>query len=133
MAAVRIITLNVNGVRSAAKKGLFEWLQSQRADVICLQETKAQEHQLVDATTSGRSTISCFFCDARRQGLRGNGAVYAPTASPIKRAPRIRQSTSSIARDATSRRSFAITQRRLLVYALRVGRSAPAGFQVSLP
>ena len=46
---MRIITLNCNGIRSAAGKGLFEWLPAQRADVVCLQETKAQEHQLIDA------------------------------------------------------------------------------------
>jgi len=70
MAAVRIITLNVNGVRSAAKKGLFEWLQSQRADVICL-----QEHQLVDACFRPLDH-HCFFFDARRPGYAGT-AIYA--------------------------------------------------------
>ena len=46
MRRVRIITLNVNGIRSAARKGLFAWLARQDADVICLQETRAHEHQL---------------------------------------------------------------------------------------
>ena len=35
---MRIITLNVNGIRSAARRGLFPWLATQDADVICLQE-----------------------------------------------------------------------------------------------
>ena len=39
---MRILTLNVNGIRSAAKKGLLPWLARQRADVVCLQEMKAQ-------------------------------------------------------------------------------------------
>ena len=39
---MRIITLNANGIRSAATKGLFDWLPLQGADVLCLQETKAQ-------------------------------------------------------------------------------------------
>ena len=43
---MRVITLNVNGIRSAAKKGLFPWLAAQKADVICLQEIKAQEADL---------------------------------------------------------------------------------------
>ena len=43
---LRIITLNVNGIRSAAKKGLYRWLATQKADVICLQEVKAQEADL---------------------------------------------------------------------------------------
>ena len=45
---MKIITANVNGIRSAAKKGFFEWLASQRADFVCLQETKAQLCQLTD-------------------------------------------------------------------------------------
>jgi len=43
---LRVITLNVNGIRSAAKKGLFPWLAARKADVICLQEIKAQEADL---------------------------------------------------------------------------------------
>jgi exodeoxyribonuclease-3 len=43
---LRVVTLNVNGIRSAAKKGLFPWLAAQKADVICLQEVKAQEADL---------------------------------------------------------------------------------------
>ena len=35
---MRIITINVNGIRSAARKGLFDWLARQDADVVCLQE-----------------------------------------------------------------------------------------------
>jgi exodeoxyribonuclease-3 len=46
---LRVITLNVNGLRSAAKKGLFRWLPAQKADVICLQEVKAQEDDLADS------------------------------------------------------------------------------------
>lgn len=40
---LQIITVNVNGIRSAARKGFFDWLQQQAADVICVQELKAQE------------------------------------------------------------------------------------------
>ena len=43
---MRVITLNVNGIRSAARKGLYRWLAAQKADVICLQEVKAQEADL---------------------------------------------------------------------------------------
>ncbi len=39
---MRIISLNTNGIRSAARKGLFDWLPTQNADVVCIQETKAQ-------------------------------------------------------------------------------------------
>ena len=43
---MRIITLNANGIRAAARKGFFEWMHQQDADVVCIQETKAQHHQV---------------------------------------------------------------------------------------
>ncbi len=46
---MKIISINVNGIRAAARKGMFEWLQKVDADIICLQELKAQEHQLTDS------------------------------------------------------------------------------------
>lgn len=46
---LRVITANVNGIRSAAKKGFFEWLANTHADVICLQEVRASESQLTDS------------------------------------------------------------------------------------
>ena len=67
---MRVITLNVNGIRSAASKGLFDWLQRQRADVICLQETKAQEPQLTAAQFRPRG-YHCFYYDAERKGYSG--------------------------------------------------------------
>ncbi len=39
---LRVITLNLNGIRSATTKGVFSWLARQKADVICVQELKAQ-------------------------------------------------------------------------------------------
>lgn len=39
---MRIITANLNGVRSADNKGFFSWLQTTQADVVCVQELKAQ-------------------------------------------------------------------------------------------
>ena len=43
---MRIISFNANGLRSAATKGFFDWFAAQDADILCVQETKAQEHQL---------------------------------------------------------------------------------------
>ena len=39
---MKIISANLNGIRSAAKKNFFEWMQKQEADFICVQELKAQ-------------------------------------------------------------------------------------------
>jgi len=43
---MRVITLNVNGIRSAVQKGAFEYLKTMQADVICLQEIKAKPEQI---------------------------------------------------------------------------------------
>lgn len=50
---MRIISYNLNGIRSAIKKGFLEWLATNPADVVCVQETKAErenvDHSLFDA------------------------------------------------------------------------------------
>ena len=72
---MRIITLNANGVRAAARKGVFDWLKRQRADVVCLQETKAQEDQLTDPMFKPNGHHSFYF-DAKKKGYAGT-AIYA--------------------------------------------------------
>lgn len=72
---MRIITVNVNGIRSAEKKGFFEWMKKQRADVICLQETKAQEDQLHPEDFYPRG-YHCFYFDAEKKGYSGV-AIYS--------------------------------------------------------
>ncbi|UGY91883.1 exodeoxyribonuclease III [Streptomyces gobiensis] len=44
----KVSSVNVNGLRAAAKKGYAEWLAATEADVICLQEVRAEPHQLAD-------------------------------------------------------------------------------------
>jgi exodeoxyribonuclease-3 len=69
---VRIITLNCNGIRSAARKGLFGWLARQKADVICLQETKAQPRDLEDERgVYFPKGWHAHFASARRKGYAG--------------------------------------------------------------
>ena len=67
---MRVITVNVCGIRSAASKGLFRWLRRQRADFICLQETKSQEHQLAEHDVHMPGYHS-YFSDAERKGYAG--------------------------------------------------------------
>ena len=43
---MKIISYNVNGIRAAIKKGFINWLEKANPDVICIQETKAQQHQV---------------------------------------------------------------------------------------
>jgi len=75
IAALRIITLNANGIRSAARKGVFPWLARQRADVVCIQETKAHEAQLADAAFRPKG-FHCYYFDAVKPGYAGT-ALYS--------------------------------------------------------
>jgi exodeoxyribonuclease-3 len=67
---MRIITFNANGIRSAARKGFFIWMQQQEADIICIQETKAQIHQL-DPDPFWPQNYYCFYHDAEKKGYSG--------------------------------------------------------------
>jgi exodeoxyribonuclease-3 len=51
---MRIVSLNVNGIRAAARKGMFDWLPRQSADIFCLQEVRAQLDQISDPIYSPR-------------------------------------------------------------------------------
>lgn len=73
---MRIITVNVNGIRAAARKGFFDWLQKQKADVVCIQETKAQIHQLEEDPTYFPKGYHCYYVDAIKKGYSGV-AVYS--------------------------------------------------------
>ncbi len=75
---MRIVSVNLNGIRAAARKGFFSWMTRQRADVICIQETKAQQHQLTDPVFHPRG-YHAFFHDAERKGYSGT-ALYCKHA-----------------------------------------------------
>lgn len=66
----KIITYNLNGIRSAANKGFVEWLRNCGADVVCLQETKAQPDQIpiMEIAGAGYETY-CF--SAQKKGYSG--------------------------------------------------------------
>ena len=69
---MRIITLNMNGIRSASNKGVFRWLDSQEADFICVQEVKAHESDLSYDMKNYGDYIS-YFSFAEKKGYSGVG------------------------------------------------------------
>jgi len=77
----KIITCNTNGIRSAARKGFFDWLAGQNADVVCIQETKAQLDQLSDPIFHPEG-YHCFYNDAVKKGYSGT-ALYS-RHKPVK-------------------------------------------------
>ena len=72
---MKVITLNANGIRAAQRKGFFVWLKKQQADVICVQETRAQVQQLEDDILNPDGYLG-FFNDARKKGYSGV-AIYS--------------------------------------------------------
>jgi exodeoxyribonuclease-3 len=73
---MRIITLNANGIRSAASKGLFDWFKRQRADLLCLQETRAECEQLVEPHYFPRGWHVHYHVARSKRGYSGV-AIYA--------------------------------------------------------
>jgi exodeoxyribonuclease-3 len=71
---MKIISLNVNGIRAAAKKGLFQWLAKQQAEVICLQEVRANLNLLSEPDYQLTGYYS-YFEPAEKPGYSGV-AIY---------------------------------------------------------
>jgi exodeoxyribonuclease III len=70
---MKVITYNVNGIRSATQKGLIEWLAQQNADIVLLQEVRALEHQLPDLTSL--EGYSSYWFAAEKPGYSGVGIL----------------------------------------------------------
>jgi exodeoxyribonuclease-3 len=69
---VRILTVNLNGIRSAADKGFFTWLVRQQADIVCVQDLKARETEIPTAARQLDELQGYFHC-ALRKGYSGVG------------------------------------------------------------
>lgn len=80
---LRIIQLNLNGIRAAYRKGLGEWLSDINADIVCLQELKAQEKDITDAMQNP-ADLQGYFSYAQKPGYSGVG-IYcrqSPSTNP---------------------------------------------------
>ena len=73
---LRIISANLNGIRSAVKKGFLPWVIQQKADFICMQELKAQQDDLEDIILNPDG-LHGFFHHAQKKGYSGCG-IYTP-------------------------------------------------------
>jgi exodeoxyribonuclease-3 len=69
---LRVISLNLNGIRSAARKGWLDWAAAQQADVLCVQELKAQEADLDDSLRAVAGLHGQFHF-AEKKGYSGVG------------------------------------------------------------
>ncbi|AWW48670.1 exodeoxyribonuclease III [Polynucleobacter paneuropaeus] len=73
---LRIISANLNGIRSAAKKGFLPWAIAQKADFICMQELKAQRDDLEEDILNPTG-LKGYFHHAEKKGYSGCG-IYTP-------------------------------------------------------
>ena len=124
---VRIISFNANGLRSAASKGFFDWFRAQDADVLCVQETKAQEHQLGRRGVPARRLPGLVPRREHQEGLQRRGDLQPARA----RRGAHRDGLGAVRRGRPLHRgALRQPQRGLVLHPVRlVGRAAP-GLQV---
>ena len=72
---MRVISLNLNGIRSAFSKGLPDWLEKQQADILCVQELKAQAADMTQEML-GLQGYHGYFHYAEKKGYSGVG-IYS--------------------------------------------------------
>jgi exodeoxyribonuclease-3 len=70
MKTIKLCSWNVNGIRAIHKKGFLEWFEEEKPDVLCLQETKANEDQLPSKLKEINGYHS-YFTSAERKGYSG--------------------------------------------------------------
>ncbi len=71
---MKIISYNVNGIRAAIKKGFIDWLNTNPADIICLQEIKANEED-IDRLAIEKAGYRSYFFSAQKKGYSGVGIL----------------------------------------------------------
>ena len=67
---MKIVSANLNGIRAAARKGFFDWFAEANIDILCVQETKAQQDQLTDDVFHPPG-YHVYFVDAVKKGYSG--------------------------------------------------------------
>ena len=69
---MRIVSLNLNGIRSAVKKGVLPWVEQHAPDIVCVQETRIQDHQLT-ADMRAPGGLHAHYLHAEKPGYSGVG------------------------------------------------------------
>ena len=67
---MKIVSYNLNGIRSAMSKGLLNWLQTENPDVFCIQESKAQPEQ-IDTLAMQELGYHSYIHSAEKKGYSG--------------------------------------------------------------
>ncbi len=70
-----LISWNVNGIRAACRKGFLGWLAQSAADIVCLQETRAEEAQLAPELAAPAGYHAFWNSSKRKRGYSGTGLL----------------------------------------------------------
>ncbi len=81
---MKVISYNVNGIRSAMNKGLIDYLAEQNADIVCFQELKAMPEQIDEAPLLALG-YQCYWFSAQKKGYSGVGILSKLTPLNIVR------------------------------------------------
>lgn len=79
---MKIITFNVNGIRAALNKGLVDWLKIEDPDIICFQEIKLSETEIVEPQFIELG-YNCYWYPAQKRGYSGVGLLSKVAANEI--------------------------------------------------
>ncbi len=71
---MRIISYNVNGIRAAIRRGFIDWLKTDPADIVCIQEVKAHDADIDRVAIESAGYRSYFFL-AQKKGYSGVGIL----------------------------------------------------------
>jgi exodeoxyribonuclease-3 len=74
----KILSWNVNGIRAVHKKGFLEWMEKEKPDILCLQETKAHPEQLLEELIHPKGYHSYWHSATSKKGYSGV-ALYSKT------------------------------------------------------
>lgn len=92
---MRIISININGVQQAASNGLFDWLASQNAEVICLQNTRASSEQTLQLAGQLTQEYFAYANDGDAQQQSGVAIFSKVAPKAIIREPGINMENAS--------------------------------------
>ncbi|MGL5318234.1 MAG: exodeoxyribonuclease III [Bacteroidales bacterium] len=79
---MKLVSWNVNGIRAVAKKSFFDHLKTLDCDILCLQETKAQDDQVAD-TLSALEGYHVYCHSAQRKGYSGTAILTKQPALSV--------------------------------------------------
>ena len=80
---MKITTWNVNGIRAVIKKGFTETIKSLNPDILCLQETKAQNNEVAEVLNDFENTYKIYINSAHKKGYAGTALLTKPAPDKI--------------------------------------------------